>query len=161
VSEILNDVDPLLLISRWLHIAAAVAALGGALFVRYALSFAVKQTLDDAAHERLREALRRRWAPVVHISIVVLLLTGSLNFYWLALAPKIPPMPYHAIFGVKLLAAFFIFFVAAGLHGRSPAFENMRKARKQWLTALLVVGAILVALSGLLSQLRAGHATGG
>jgi hypothetical protein len=84
----------------------------------------------------------------------VLLLTGGFNFLRLAMPPKISPMPYHAIFGVKLLAALAVFFIASALAGRAPGFARLRARSRWWLGMLLVLAAIIIALSGVLSQVR-------
>lgn len=150
----MESIDPVLLVSRWLHLAAAIVALGGALFMRLAVHPSAREVLGADEHERLREALRRRWAPLVHSSIAILFLTGLFNFYWLAIRPKVPPIPYHPIFGVKLLAALFVFFVAEALVGTAPGFARMRERRAKWLSVILVLGGIIVLLSGGLNQLR-------
>lgn len=150
----MESLDPILLISRWLHLVSAIIALGGAAFVRFALLPGTRETLPAADEEKLRHAIRARWAPVVHASVAVLLLTGFFNFYWMAIRPKVPPIPYHAIFGIKLLAALFIFFVAEALVGKGPGFSKMRERRAGWLTILLVAGGIVILLSGALNQIR-------
>lgn len=150
----MSEINYIVLTSRWLHIAAVLVAVGAAVFMRFALLPSVKATLDDETHDRLREAIRRRWMPFVHGSIAVLLLTGMTNFYFLALAPKVKPMPYHLLFGIKFMGAMFVFFVAMALVSRSPGFESIRTARSRWLSALLVTAAGLILLSGILSQLR-------
>ena len=146
--------DFLLLVSRWFHVAAAIIALGGAAFTLLALIPAAKATLADDLHERLREAIRARWSRVVHTCIGLLFITGAVNFVILAIPPKIEPMPYHAIFGVKFLAALAVFFIAEALVGRGPAFAKIRRQRAKWLSVLLALGAIIVLLSGVLSQVR-------
>lgn len=150
----MNDIDIPLLLSRWLHISAAILAIGGAAFMALALLPAARDTLDEPAQERLREAIRRRWSKFVLAAIALLLLTGAFNFWTLALAPKIKPMPYHAIFGVKFLAAMVIFFVASALVGRSPGVAGMRKNAGRALTLILVLAALVVLLSGLLNRVR-------
>ena len=144
----------ILVILRWLHICAAIVAIGGAFFMRVALMPAAKATLDDATHDKLREALRTRWARIVHTCIAILLVTGGFNFVMLALPPKVEPMPYHAIFGVKFLAAMGVFFVASVLVGRGEGTAKMRANRAKWLTVLLVLAGIIVALSGVLHRVR-------
>ena len=146
--------DAVLLVSRWFHIAAAIIAVGGAAFTLIALIPAAKATLTDDVHERLREAIRSRWSKFVHACVAILLITGSINFVILAIPPKIEPMPYHAIFGVKLLAAFAVFFIAEALVSRSPGFAKIRQQRAKWLAILLSLAAIIVLLSGVLSQVR-------
>ncbi len=151
---IMDEINSLVLILRWLHWAAAIVAVGGAAFMRFALIPAAKQALDPAAHERLREAVRARWAPFVHGSIAVLLITGLLNFYFLVLEPGVKPMPYHAIFGVKFLLAIFVFFIAEALIGKGAGLAAIKQARAGWLIALLAAAAIIVFLSGVLNQVR-------
>jgi hypothetical protein len=150
----MENLDFTLLILRWLHFAAAIAALGGALFSRFILIPSANQSLDRETHDRLREAIRARWAPFVHGCIAVLLLTGMLNFYFLVLAPGVKPMPYHALFGVKFIAAMFVFFVAEALVSPGPGLARIKQARARWLSALLVGAALVVLLSGALSQIR-------
>lgn len=146
--------DYLLLITRWLHIGAVVVAIGGAFFMRVALMPAAKATLDDATHAKLREALRARWFIVVQSCIAILLVTGGINFVMLAMPPKVEPMPYHAIFGVKFLAAMGVFFIASVLAGRGEGMAKMRANRAKWLTVLLILAGVIVALSGVLNRIR-------
>jgi len=142
------------LISRWIHLASAIVAVGGAVFMRFALLPAAKATLTDDVHERLRDAVRARWAKFVQAAIALLLFTGSINFAILAIPPKIKPLPYHPIFGVKLLAAFAVFFIAEALMSRGPGFANIRDNRAKWLGILIALGGLIVLLSGILNQVR-------
>ena len=63
----LNEV--LELVSRWLHILPAIVLVGGILFMRFAL---VGPCREFGASENLREAIRKKWAPLVMISILLL-----------------------------------------------------------------------------------------
>ncbi len=146
--------DMVLLVSRWFHLAAAIVALGGATFTLFALMPAAKATLTDEIHDALREAIRRRWAKVVHVCVALLFITGSINFAILALPPKVHPLPYHPIFGVKFFAALGVFFIASILVGSGQRFANMRRQRRRWLGILLGLGALIVLLSGVLHQVR-------
>ncbi len=146
--------DHILLLTRWLHIGAAIVAIGGAFFMRVALMPAANATLDDATHAKLREALRARWFIVVQTCIAILLVTGGINFVMLALPPKVEPMPYHAIFGVKFLAALGVFFIASVLVGRGEGMAKMRAHRAKWLTVLLMLAATIIVLSGVLNRIR-------
>ncbi len=150
----MQDVDMLVLVSRWIHIMAAIAALGGAAFMLVAYLPAAGAALDENARERLREAVAARWGRVVHGAIAALLITGGFNFVRLAMPPKVDPMPYHAIFGVKFFLALGIFAIATALVGRSPAFDGIRRQARRWLSILLALGALIVLLSGLLNQVR-------
>lgn len=148
------EIDYLVLVVRWVHIAAVIAAIGGAMFARFAFLPAAAAELDESQRDRLREAVRKRWAKFVHLSIVTLLLTGGANFYLMVLSPRIEPMPYHALFGLKIIGAFVIFFLASALAGRSAGFENLRKNDRKWLSVMIVLGLLLVLLSGALNQIR-------
>ncbi len=153
-SNALQSIDYVVLISRWVHIGSAIVAIGGAVFMRFALLPAASSTLDEDAHERLREAIRARWARFVHISIVLLLVTGGLNFGLLAIPPKIQAIPYHPIFGLKLVSALFLFFVASALVGRGEGTAEIRADRRKWLSILLAMAAGIILLSGVLNQIR-------
>ena len=122
--------------------------------MRFALLPAAKMTLPDDVHERLREAVRAQWAKFVHASIALLLITGSINFAILALPPKIKPIPYHPIFGVKFLAAFAVFFIASALMSKGLGFAGIRAQRAKWLGILIAIGGLIVLLSGVLNQVR-------
>ena len=150
----MDDLNLVVLISRWVHIMAAIITVGGAVFMRFALWPSATSVLDDEQHQRLRDAVRSRWAKFVHICIALLLVTGGLNFALLAMLPKIDAMPYHALFGVKLLMALAVFFLATALVGRSPGFAKMRKNSRKWLAVLAILGATIVLMSGMLNQVR-------
>ncbi len=149
-----SGLDLIVLTSRWLHISAAIVAIGGAFFMRFALAPAAESALTEDSHAKLREAVRARWARFVHLSIAILLITGGLNFVLLALPPKIEPMPYHAIFGIKFLLALGVFFIASILVGRGTGFQGMRQNRKLWLSVLIILAGLIVLISGVLSQVR-------
>lgn len=144
----------IVLVSRWIHLATAIVLVGGAAFMRFALIPSAVEVLDDATHRSLREAIRKRWAKFVHIGIALLLLTGGLNFAILSIPPKIHPIPYHPIFGVKLLAALAIFFLATALVGRSPGLARIRENSRTSLNRLLALATLIVVLSGVLHVVR-------
>ncbi len=150
----MENLDLILLISRWAHISAAIIAVGGAAFLRFVLHPAARNALDDEQHQVLREAVRRRWSLVLFACIGVLFVTGGANFVILAFPPKIEPMPYHAIFGLKFLVALTIFFIGSALAGRSAGLAKMRENSAKWLGVLLVLAALVILLSGTLAQVR-------
>ena len=150
----MEGINLLLLVSRWLHLGAAIVAIGGVVFQRFVLMPGAAGALEDAEHQRLREAVGRRWVRFVHVCIAVLVVTGAVNFLILALPPKVEPMPYHAIFGVKFLAALAVFFVASALVGRAAGFEGMRRHSSRWLGVIILLAALNVLLSGVLNQVR-------
>lgn len=152
----METIDLLMIASRWIHIGAAIIAIGGAVFMRVALIPSAEQVLDAEEHQRLREAVRKRWGLLVNVCIGLLLITGGANFAMLTLVREVPPMPYHAIFGVKFLAAMGVFFLSSVLVGRSAGLARMRQDARKWLGILLALGALIVLLSTILAQIRAG-----
>ena len=55
---------------------------------------------------------------------------------------------YHALIGVKILLAFGIFFIASAMVGRSSLAVGMRKDAKKWVGLIVLLGAVIVAISG-------------
>ncbi|MHC5111073.1 MAG: hypothetical protein ACYTHJ_14470 [Planctomycetota bacterium] len=143
----MESFDFVLLLSRSLHILAAMTAIGGAIFQRVALQPAGAEPPANAAD------IRARWSKVVFASIGVLFLTGFVNFAILAWPSKIQSMPYHPMFGVKLLAALYVFFLASALAGRAEGLAKFREASRKWLGVIIVLGMIIVLISGALSQI--------
>jgi uncharacterized membrane protein len=143
------------LLSRWAHILCVVIAVGGAVFSRFVLLPAAEESLSVEDHGRLRAAAMGRWRKIVHACIVLLLLSGGFNFY-LALRDKVPPMPYHALFGVKFLLALVVFFLASALAGSKPGFAALRARGKKWLGVLVGSAVVVILLSGVLRALHQG-----
>ncbi|RME37511.1 MAG: hypothetical protein D6788_09330 [Planctomycetota bacterium] len=146
------------IVTRWVHISAAVIAIGGAVFQRVAWMPAAEESGDPADRERLREAVRSRWARLVGLCIGLLLLTGFFNLYWLVIRAGVAPMPYHALFGLKFLAAMVVFFLASAMAGKSPAFASLRAKASSVYATIVLLGLFIILLSGVLHQIR--HAGG-
>lgn len=151
--------DPLLLASRWLHILPGVFAAGATLFTWLVLQPAAAG-LPDEPHASLRSAVRERLAKWVHICVTLLLLTGFANFFLVAI-PQLrtygAAMPYHAIFGVKLLAALFVFFSQSLLVGRSALAQKWQASARKWTGVNALLLLMIVLLSGVMGQLRQGY----
>lgn len=146
------DLDVVQIVSRWLHITAAVTAGGGALFMKLALHPAV-ESLPPEMRDAVRSAVRARWAKVVMISIAVLLATGLYNLVVILQTYDLKGTPYHAIFGMKFLLAIAIFFLASVLVGRSEMAQKARQNAGYWLTVLTAMLLVLLALSAVLKNL--------
>lgn len=136
---------------RWIHVGTAIALLGGTLFMRFVLMPSAEK-LSTEEHDKLREALLARWKRFVHIGILLLLVSGFYNYIRVAIPAHsaADDKVYHRIIGPKILLAFIVFFIASVLVGRSQAFEKMRQDRKKWLTIILILGFVIVAISSYL-----------
>jgi hypothetical protein len=142
------NVDYLAVIIRWLHLAAVIIAIGGAVYVRFVLLPAGAAVLDGPALDRLREALQHRWRRVVHSCIAILLASGLFNLHSAARDGR--PTAYWLLFAVKFFAALGVFFLASALVGRSPAFATLRNQPRRWLGLIVLLAAVIVLLSGLM-----------
>ncbi|MCC7086501.1 MAG: hypothetical protein IT427_15995 [Pirellulales bacterium] len=156
--------DWLALALRWIHIVAAITAVGGTIFMRMAL-LPSEQSLDDESRHALRERVRSRWAKVVMACIAFLLLSGLINFFTFIGQTKAEPWSewrtsynklYNMIFGIKALLALVIFFIASALVGRTDALKPIRQNAKMWLTVNVVLAVLVVALSGVLRSTHIG-----
>jgi len=154
---------------RFLHISSAIAAIGAPFFMRFALMPAATEALDDPTHLKLREAIGKRWRHYVYIFITIFIATGLYNFLvetrlppefgqaegklitarWREFSPDDKKI-YHMLFGVKMLAAFAIFFLASALAGRTKTFAPIRQKARVYVTFLLLLGVLVVICSTLL-----------
>lgn len=144
----MEPIDVLNLVSRWLHILAAITAVGGTIFAR----FVVVPSLEPlSADERsaLHAAMRTRWSKIVAAAIGFLILSGLYNFGYLSFEYQLPRW-YHPLFGVKFLLAMAIFMIASLLSGKTAAADNLRRNLKLWLNVNIVLAVIVVCISGVL-----------
>ncbi len=146
----------ILVLARWVHILSAIVLVGGALFLWCALWPALRDVADDEARSRLQAAVAGRWRKLAMAAIGLLLLSGMYNFV-VSSIPRAKEADvtavYHAIFGVKFLAAIGVFFLTSVLLGRAPAFDRMRATPGKWLALNALLAVAVVLLSGVLKNL--------
>ena len=156
--------DPTLLLLRWAHVLAAIVAMGGLVFARFALVPALS-TFDPDIRDRIHDAIRRRWLPWVIGAITVLLASGLANFLLFNTRVKsedwaegmwMRQHSYHALFGAKLLLAMVAFYFASALVGRGEGTQWIRNDRAKWLSVTLGLTLAVVMLSGWMRQLHTG-----
>jgi uncharacterized membrane protein len=133
-------------VSRIVHVSTAITLVGGTVFMLFVLIPAAKQ-LTDEQHDKLRSAIRGTWKRFVHSGILLFLLSGFYNYFRAMPSHKGDGL-YHALIGTKIILALVVFFIASVLVGRSPAFESMRRGREKWLKIIVLLAAIIVAMSG-------------
>ena len=138
----------LALLSRWLHILAAITAVGGTIFAR-AVVFPALAPLPEEERTRLHAALRVRWAMLVKAAIGFLLVSGLYNFMITVSQYRVPSW-YHMVFGIKFLLALAIFAIASLLIGKSPAAQAVRSRAPFWLNLNIALAVAVVCLSGVL-----------
>jgi uncharacterized membrane protein len=92
----------LIILSRWLHIIAAVLAFGGTFFMRVILPLGLAQA-DAASREAVFLRCRRVFKMVIHTCVLLLLLTGGFNT-WRAWGDYRLGRPLtHALWGPHML----------------------------------------------------------
>jgi len=141
---------------RWMHILAAITAVGGAIFMRVALLPAAAW-LPEKERERLAEEVRSQWAKWVMAAIAFLLISGFYNFLRYQFSYHLPAA-YQMLFGIKFLLALAVFFLASVLSGRSESTEFFRRDARQWLTLNVVLAVTLVCISGVMRNMDHGTA---
>jgi len=145
----MNDLNPLDILFRWAHVGTAIVLLGGSVFMRFVLMPSA-DTLDDDTHAGLRSQVMGRWKRFVHMGILLLLVSGFYNYLVVMIPKHKGDGLYHALLGTKILLALGIFFLASALVGRSAKFEALRANRGKWLLVIVLLGAVIVAISGFL-----------
>lgn len=151
-----ENLDFVAILFRWMHILAAITAVGGTIFMRVAYVPA-SEALPDSERAALAGGIRQRWAKVVMACIGFLLISGIYNIVMIMKSKVLPESVtgfYHALFGIKFLLAMVIFFIASAMVGRSPALEKMRQNPRRWLTINMTLAIILVCISGVLRLTR-------
>lgn len=160
----------LLVVIRVIHIGAAIVA-GGALAYQLLAVRPALAALPETQRGELRRALAARWLPIVLVLLALLLATGLANY----LVFKIPLYRthpekglYHALFGLKFLAALGVFHVATVLSLPGPRGDRWRDRAGLWLglgatllAVVVVAGALLGNFPALFPPPVAGLALGG
>jgi uncharacterized membrane protein len=146
-------IELLPLIARWAHIFAAVAAVGGIFFLRVVLLPSMSATLADEGGERLRDAVLRRWAKVVHTCIALFLISGLYNYLVIMVPAHEGQSAYHMAFGIKFLLALVIFFLAIALTSSRTWAAPFRTRSVQMQGLVLILMVVVILISGYMRAL--------
>ena len=144
--------NTLALVLRWMHIVPAVVAGGATAFAGIALLPALA-TLPEAERLRLKEAIDRRWRVVVMVCITLLLVSGIANFVLYQAPVHKGQSLYHALFGIKFVAALIVFFLASALSGRSPALAPIRANSRFYVGVAAALVLAILLISGALKNI--------
>ena len=139
---------------QWLHVMAAVLAVGGVFFMRFILYPAMHgQGIDAESRSTVASRILPRFRMMIHTCIAVLLATGTYRF--IRQLPKLKDWTeYHAIFGIKVLLSLVVFGIAIALTMPPAANPNaIQRKREKWMLVNFVLGALVVLLSAYLRRL--------
>jgi uncharacterized membrane protein len=156
-------IDYLALVLRLLHILAVITAVGGMIFIRFALLPAL-DGLGDEQRRSLHEQIRARWSRLIQISILFLLVSGLINFGMFIVAARDWPdawrttynRSYQMLFGIKFILALAIFALSSILTGRSAGTQKIRDNPRFWLNLNLTMALVVVIISGVMRLTHVG-----
>ncbi len=135
----------LALVSRWLHIIPALILVGGTLFMRFSL---VPAASESPASAELRESIRKRWAKLVMISILLLLVSGLYNTFLKATGFEMKGTSYNMLLLIKIVLGLAIFYLASVLSGRGKTAQKFRESETKWLNVLCGMMLVVVLIAG-------------
>lgn len=133
------------LISRWAHVGSAIVLVGGTAFFRLAVIPSLEGDTTD-----LMARIRNRWKKIVHSGILIFIVSGFYNYMAVTMPQHKGDKLYHPLIGVKILLAFFVFFLASVLVGNRPSSQKYRNDAKKWTGIMLATAAVIVGISGFL-----------
>lgn len=136
---------------RVLHITASAILLGGLV---YQLKAVLPTQGSDGNPPESNKASRAGWAKLVALATALLLISGIYNFYGIVTTNEKLPSLYHALFGIKFLLAFFVFFVAAATAGRSSLAVKMRSSHAKWLKLCLAAALAIFVIAAVLRSIE-------
>lgn len=146
-------------ISTLIHVIVAFFIAGTLLFQWRAVHPVLSSSDGD---DQIREHIRSRWAPMVHIGATILIVTG---FYQLMAVgmPKVDFQKtlgegeggpaYHMLAGIKMMLAIGALFIAGAMVGRSGLMVKIRQSASKWLSLGIVLVIVVIAISRYLAQM--------
>lgn len=138
-------------LAQWLHLSAAVAAVGGVFYVRVVLTKSLR-ALPPEQGRLVVKAAARRFHPVLWVAIAVLFVSGFYNVATAAARGVADPL-YWRLLGVKVLLALVLFALALAVTLPAPALVNFQRRRPQVLAVNLALAAVILYLSAYLRRL--------
>jgi uncharacterized membrane protein len=128
---------------QWIHLVAAVAAVGGMAFVLFVLLPSLR-VLEEGQRMALAKTVMGRFRWVSWGAIIVLIGSGVYNIR--VRAWEAPWGTYWALLTLKIFLALVVFAISLLLTLPIPALESFRARRRMWLSIALgiAVGVILI-----------------
>jgi uncharacterized membrane protein len=137
------------LVTRWLHVLAAIIWIGGMLFIALVLVPVARRLEDPALRTRLIHQVGLRFRTVGWLALGVLGLTGLVNLW---LAPGLLHSPrFHwklGLVGLALVLAALHDFVLGPRAGRPGAAPSTR-LRASWIARINVLVVLVIVGLGL------------
>lgn len=135
---------------QWVHLLAAVVAVGGVVFVRAVLLPASESEPGDAS---LVQRAVGRFRPVLWTCIALLLVSGLYNVFLVAVRGGLTVTGYTHILMTKIVLALVMFGIAFGLTLPGDPATGLRARRKLWLSVNVALGLVILFLSAYLRRM--------
>ncbi len=94
----------------WIHLAAAIALIGGLMFSQFVLTPVARNTPPDSKAREVVRLSGRRFRTIAWVSLILLILTGAYQMLNESGATRI-----ETTWGVVLMLKLFLFIIAFGL----------------------------------------------
>lgn len=131
-------------ITHFVHLAAAMAAIGGTIALRFIVHPNLK-LIEGDSRATFERAIRKRLTMVIHTSILLLLITGLVNVMRAFQTGREPI--YTMLLFAKVLLAVGVFFIAIMLTISGDGTGTFQKHRGAWMLLNIVLGLAVVFLS--------------
>ncbi len=137
------------LVSRWLHVLAAITWIGGMLFITLVLVPVTRRLEDAALRARLVHAIGLRFRTVGWIALGVLVLTGLVNLWMRPFLLASPRFQWKAglVVLALILSAFHDFVL--GPRAGAPGADPSARVRASWVARVNVLVVLVIVLLGL------------
>ncbi|MFZ0960171.1 MAG: hypothetical protein WAO35_04645 [Terriglobia bacterium] len=137
-------------IMQWIHLMAAVVAVGGMGFLLLILIPSL-EVLSAEQRNALSKAMAVRFRWVTWSACALLLISGLYNIrvhYW-----EVPWGRAWNFLTLKILLAFTLFCIVLALTIPFKLFEPLRARRRMWLLVAFILGVVVVLISAYLRPL--------
>lgn len=94
----------------WIHLAAAIALIGGLIFSQFVLTPVARETSFDSKTREVVRLSGRRFRTIAWVSLIILILTGAYQMLNESGSARI-----ETTWGVVLMLKLFLFVIAFGL----------------------------------------------
>ncbi|MBI84468.1 MAG: hypothetical protein CMJ81_14840 [Planctomycetaceae bacterium] len=144
----------LLVIFRWMHILGTIALVGSALFYwQVLLAGNVFGSGDNA--NKAWQSLRGRWARLVMLSILLLLVSGTANTFLMVKSGEFKQVPagvYHGLLALKIGLAIVVFLLMSFLTGKTAVAQRLQKNMQLWISISVILAVLVVMLAGIMKS---------
>ncbi len=141
----------LTVLAQWLHVMAAVIAVGGVAFVRFVL-LPVVEGMPEERRAEIMGAIVDRFRQILWISIGLLLITGLYQVGMAAVNGSLSAKPYLYGLIVKIVLALVVFKIGFMLTVPGDAFARVKANRKRWMTVSMVLGTVVILIAAYLRR---------